>query len=79
MDLATYISDPGRRASLAQACDTSPDYLWQIATGWRGKRASPRLAERIELETERLGPEKVTKESVIFGPPASEQEADRAA
>lgn len=68
MDLLTYISDMGRRKALADACDTDPNYLWQIATGWRGKRASPVLAERIEAETKRLGPETVTKESVIFGP-----------
>lgn len=67
MNLLTYISDMVRRNNLATACDTSPDYLWQIATRWRGKRASPELAERIEIETERLGPEKVPKESVIFG------------
>jgi len=72
MDLLTYISDVPRREALAKACGTDPNYLWQVATGWRGRRASPKLAERIELETERLGPEKVTKESVIFPSAARE-------
>ncbi|MFC6351257.1 hypothetical protein H7691_06605 [Stenotrophomonas sp. CW117] len=76
MDLTTYISDMARRKALADACGTDPNYLWQIATGWRGKRASPAMAEKIERATAKLGPETVTKESVIFGPapdaPASE-------
>ena len=67
MDLLTYISDMSRRVALAEACSTSPDYLWQIATKWRGKRPSPDLAALIERETERLGPEKVAKEPMIFG------------
>lgn len=73
MDLLTYISDVPRREALAKACDSDPNYLWQIATGWRGRRASPKLAERIELESERLGPEKVTKESIVFGPAPTQQ------
>lgn len=72
MDLLTYISDTRRRAALASACGTSPDYLWQIATRWKGRRGSPELAEKIEQATSRLGPETVTKESVIFGPPAAQ-------
>ncbi len=59
-----------RRVALAEACGTSPDYLWQIATRWRGKRPSPELAASIERETERLGPEQVPKEPMIFGPAA---------
>lgn len=78
MDLLTYISDTCRRAQLAQACDTSPEYLWQIATRWRGKRPSPALAARIERESERLGPEKVPKEPLIFGPPAEQGVSDAA-
>lgn len=73
MDLLTFISDMGRRRELAEACGTSPDYLWQVATNWKGRRASPKLAEKIETETTRIGPEMVSKESVIFGPaPASQ-------
>jgi hypothetical protein len=65
----------GRRRALAEACETSPDYLWQVATAWKGRRASPKLAEKIEAETARIGPETVTKESVIFGPAPSQSEA----
>lgn len=62
MDLLTYISDIPRRETLAQAVDRNPLYLWQIATGWRGKRASPKLAQSIESATSKLGPETVPKE-----------------
>lgn len=69
MDLLTYISDMTRRVALADACGTSPEYLWQIATGWRGKRPSARLACAIERESARLGPAVVRKEPMIFGCP----------
>ena len=49
MDLLTYISDMERRRSLADATDSSPDYLWQIATNRR--QAGPRLAKAIEEKT----------------------------
>jgi len=75
MDLLTYISDMQRRAALAKACGTSPDYLWQIATGWKGRKPSARMAARIEAATEKLGPEKVRKEPLIFG---QSQEASHA-
>ena len=64
MNLSDYISDMGRRAALAEACGTSPDYLWQVATGWNGRRASTDLAQAIERESQRLGPEGVPKESL---------------
>lgn len=32
---------------LAEATGTSPQYLRQIATGWRNKRPSPELAARL--------------------------------
>lgn len=54
MDLATFISDPARRASLAKACGISADYLWQIATAWNGRKPSPHLAKRIHKETHGL-------------------------
>jgi hypothetical protein len=75
MDLLTYISDMDRRVRLAEACRTSPQYLWQLATRWKGKRPSPKLAETIERESERLGPERVPKESLIFGPEPAKAEA----
>lgn len=64
MDLATFISDPDRKAALAANTESSEGYLWQIATGWRGKRASPELAIAIERESGRIGPESVSKESL---------------
>ncbi|MFK2876924.1 hypothetical protein [Rhodanobacter hydrolyticus] len=76
MDLYAYISDIPRRQALAEACDTIPDYLWQLATGRR--KPSPSLARRIEEATERLGPEKVSKEELIFGPPPSSKEGEAA-
>lgn len=51
MDLRTYISDTKQRRQLAEEVGTSPDYLWQIATGWRGKRASRTLSIAIENAT----------------------------
>lgn len=76
MDLLTYISEMPRRIALADACGTSPEYLWQIATRWRGKRPSPELAALIERETDRLGPEKVAKEPMIFGAAAVSARAE---
>lgn len=62
MNLLAFIDDMDRRAELAAACDANPDYLWQIATGRR--RASTDLAQVIERESARIGPESVTKESL---------------
>jgi hypothetical protein len=64
MDLQTFISDAERKARLAEATKASPGYLWQIATGWRGKRASPELAQAIERESAAIGPEPVSKSSL---------------
>jgi hypothetical protein len=65
MDLQTYIADLDRRQALADAIPASPDYLWQIATNWNGRKPSPKLALAIEKHTEILGPEKVPKESLL--------------
>jgi DNA-binding transcriptional regulator YdaS (Cro superfamily) len=57
MNLADYIADMDRRQALAAAIDKSPDYLWQIATGWtrpgtdKPRKASPALAQAIEAAT----------------------------
>lgn len=51
MDLKKYIADPAARKALADALGSSPDYLWQIATGWNGRQSSPKLAARIEEAT----------------------------
>jgi DNA-binding transcriptional regulator YdaS (Cro superfamily) len=51
MDLTTYIDDMGRRRALADAIGTSAAYLWQIATGWRGRQVNADLAQQIEHAT----------------------------
>lgn len=51
MDLKTYIDDPDRKAALVNATGANPQWLWQIATGWRNKRPSPELAVKIETAT----------------------------
>lgn len=79
VELIAFISDMARRSALAEACETSGDYLWQVAT--RRRRASPELAEKIEAATTAIGPATVTKESIVFPPtsPADQAEAKRAA
>lgn len=52
MDLQTYISDRERKASLAKALATSPMYLWQLATRWKGRKPSPEFAMKIEAATD---------------------------
>ncbi len=52
MNLLPYIEDMAARRSLAEACGTSPEYLWQVATNWNGRKASHELARRIETATE---------------------------
>lgn len=51
MDLSTYIADPSRRDALVKTTQANPQYLWQVANSWRGKRASPELAIAIERAT----------------------------
>lgn len=64
MDLQTFIADKDRRAALAEACGTTGDWLYQIATGWNGRRASTDLARKIEAASAAIGPERVPKESL---------------
>lgn len=65
MTLSEFIADLARRRTLAAALRRSPDYLWQVATGWRGRRASPELALAIERESALLGEDLVVpKESL---------------
>lgn len=74
MELRDFIADRHRRDSLATACGTTPDYLWQVATGWRGRKPSPQLARRVHEATHGL----VTLQSMrpdIFGAPPAAQEA----
>jgi len=57
MDLLTFISDPERKRRLAAMTGKSEGYLWQCATGWRGKRTSPELAQSIERASAEIGSE----------------------
>lgn len=71
MKLIDYISDMARRAELAKAVTSSPDYLWQVATDRR--KASHELAKSIERATNGA----VSRHDLrpdIFGP-APEQRA----
>lgn len=61
MELISFIADGDRKRQLAVLTRSSEGYLWQIATGWRNKRASPGLALEIERATALIGPETVSK------------------
>lgn len=64
MDLQTFIADPERKRLLADRTKSSEGYLWQVATGWRQKRASAELAMAIERHSAEIGPEPVSKASL---------------
>lgn len=71
MDLLTFISDSERKRQLAALTGSSEGYLWQVATGWRGKKASPELAKAIARATLEIGPEQVRLEALrpdLWGP-----------
>ena len=51
MDLSTYIANTEVRQRLAGDCETSSAYLWQVATGWRGRKAGIDLVKKIEEAT----------------------------
>lgn len=80
MDLLTYIAAMDQRKALAEKCGTSPEYLWQVATGWRARKPSVDLARKIEEATAGA----VTRAELrpdIFGPlpPSPEDHAERVA
>lgn len=52
-DLYAKLGPEGRKA-LASKAGTDPGYLWQIATGWRGKKPSLALIQRLALADRRL-------------------------
>jgi DNA-binding transcriptional regulator YdaS (Cro superfamily) len=52
MDLSTYIADIQGRQRLADQCGTTAGYLWQVASAWRGRKASVELAKKIEAATD---------------------------
>lgn len=51
MNLHDYISASGRRLALAASIGTSPAYLWQMASGWRGRRVPAERCLAIEQAT----------------------------
>lgn len=71
ISLSEYIADPERRRMLADAAGTDPQYLWQIATGWRGKRASPALARAIERATNGAVTRYELRPDIFDAPPES--------
>lgn len=52
MDLSTYIENTEVRQQLADECGTTPAYLWQVASAWRGRRAGIDLVKKIEAATD---------------------------
>ena len=53
---------------LAEATEADPQYLRQCATGWRGKRPSPTLAQRLIDADSRLTWEAMYRPSVAPAP-----------
>lgn len=51
MNLAEYASNPVKRNALARAVGANPQYMYQMAVGWNGKRPSPGMARKIESAT----------------------------
>lgn len=51
MKLIDYITDMKKRAELAAAMETSPDYLWQLAKGWKGRTLQPDQCRAIEYHS----------------------------
>jgi hypothetical protein len=68
LSLREYLFDRQRRDELVEALGTSYDYLWQIATGWRGRRASPDMALRIERHTNGVVPRWITRPDLWDAP-----------
>lgn len=75
--LHDYIADPARRAALAAALHSHLQYLWQMATGWRGARASARMAMAIETATAGEVPKEALRPDIW--PPADENHPQEAA
>lgn len=72
MDLSTYIADSDRRRQLVADTGKSAGYLWQVATGWRGKRASAELAILIESKTAGLVHRGSLRRDLFGAPPEVE-------
>lgn len=71
--LLAYISDIERRKQLAVDTESSPDYLWQIATGRR--KASHLLSKRIEAATAGAVTRCHLRADIFGTAPASREEA----
>jgi DNA-binding transcriptional regulator YdaS (Cro superfamily) len=78
MDLSTYIANTEARQRLADDCGTTSAYLWQVATGWRGRKAGIDLVKKIEAATA----EAVTRHDLrpdVFGPAPTAPTDDKVA
>ena len=65
------------RESLARRADTDAGYLWQIATQWRGKRASLSMIQKLVAADSRLSLADLVgefTERAVQAPPAPEQQ-----
>lgn len=51
MDLKTYIEDRERRRILAAEIGTTEDYLYQLGSGWRGRKVQAQDCPRYEAAT----------------------------
>jgi len=71
MNLADYIAEPARRAELARQLSTSRDYLWQIATGWNGRRVTAERCIAIETATDGVVTRYELRPDVFGEPPAA--------
>lgn len=52
-DLYPTLSGDERKA-LAKEADTDPGYLWQLSTGWRGRKPSFSFMVKLAAADERL-------------------------
>lgn len=75
MDLLTYIADTERRKTLAHECGTSPEYLWQVASGWRGRRPGLDLVSKITAATDGAVTRQELRPDVFCDPPAKSEVA----
>ncbi len=61
------------RESLARSAEVDPGYLWQLATRWRGKRASLDLIQRLAKSDDRLTVAEMVEEFSEAAEPKAEQ------
>lgn len=72
-ELHPTLSTP-ERVALAKAAGVEAGYLWQLATRWRGKRASLDLIQRLAKADPRLTVGDMVEE---FSEPAPEAKAEQ--